>query len=95
MLLALLLSHINLSIHIQSHSFQKHLSTFMLGTKKTDKRYGPCCQEVGWHTVEISQYPMLILAMQTLDFSDFFYSKLFHLAKEASQLFLLRLPFRY
>lgn len=71
MLLASLLSHINLSIHIQSHSFQKYLSTFMLGTKKTDKRYGPCCQEVAWHTDGISQYPMLILAMQTLDFQIF------------------------
>lgn len=40
----------------------------MLGTKETDKRHGPCCQEVAGHTDGISQYPMLLLAMQALDF---------------------------
>lgn len=67
MLLASLLSHINLSIHILIHSFEKHLLKFMLGTKETDKRHGPCCQEVAWLTDGISQYPMLLLAMQKSD----------------------------
>lgn len=67
MLLASLLSHIHLFIHILCHSLEKQLLKFMLGMKETDKRHGSCCQEVACLTDGISQYPMLLLAMQTLD----------------------------
>ena len=59
------LSHVRLFVHILSDSLEKHLLKFMLRTKETDKRQGPCCQEVAWLTDGISQYPMLLLAMQT------------------------------
>ena len=67
MLLASLWSHIHLFIHILCHSQEKHLLKFMLGMKETDKRHGSCCQEVACLTDGISQYPVLLLAMRTLD----------------------------